>query len=92
VGDSVARDVLMAKRAGVFAIWAAYGADHGVAEYAALVRVSHWTKEEVTREQRLKEEARRVQPDYVAQSSFAEVATALGLDNTSHLWRKGRYA
>src|ERR1700730_2095588 len=28
VGDSIARDVLMAKRANVFVIWAAYGAHH----------------------------------------------------------------
>jgi phosphoglycolate phosphatase len=41
VGDSVARDVLMAKRAGVFAIWAEYGAKHDNDSYAALVRISH---------------------------------------------------
>jgi FMN phosphatase YigB (HAD superfamily) len=82
VGDSVARDMLMAKRAGVFAIWAAYGARHNSAMYAALVRVSHWTAEEVAREQRLKVEAKAIQPDYVAQSSFAEVAIALGISAT----------
>jgi phosphoglycolate phosphatase-like HAD superfamily hydrolase len=77
VGDSVARDMLMAKRAGVFAIWAAYGAEHSAAQYGALVRVSHWTAEEVAREQLLKEEAKSIKPDYVAHSSFAEVAQPL---------------
>jgi phosphoglycolate phosphatase len=43
VGDSIARDVLMAKRARVFAIWAAYGARHDRRVYADLVRVTHWT-------------------------------------------------
>ena len=38
VGDSVARDVLMAKRANVFAIWAAYGAQHPPVMYGDLVR------------------------------------------------------
>lgn len=79
VGDSIARDMLMAKRAGVYAIWAAYGAEHPPAMYSALVRVSHWTAEEVAREQRLKDEARTIKPDYVAHSSFAEVAAALGI-------------
>ena len=79
VGDSVARDMLMAKRAGVFAIWAAYGAEHSSAMYGALVRISHWTPEEVARERGLKDEAKAIQPDYIARSSFAEVATALGI-------------
>jgi phosphoglycolate phosphatase len=79
IGDSIARDVLMAKRAGVFAIWAAYGAKHDAAMYDALVRISHWTPEEVARERRLKEEARTIEPDYSAHRSFAEVLRPLGL-------------
>jgi FMN phosphatase YigB (HAD superfamily) len=82
VGDSIARDVLMAKRAGVYAIWAAYGAEHSSAMYSALVRVSHWTTEDIVNEQELKKEAMTIKPDYVAHSSFAEVATALGVSVT----------
>jgi FMN phosphatase YigB (HAD superfamily) len=77
VGDSVAKDMLMAKRAGVFAIWAAYGARHNKDLYAALVRVSHWTAEEVAEESRLRAEAVSVKPDYVARQSFREVLAAL---------------
>jgi phosphoglycolate phosphatase len=84
VGDSVARDVLMAKRANVFAIWAAYGAQHPQGMYSDLVRVSHWTAEEIAREERLKEEAKDIKPDYVARSSFAEVITALEIKSTAH--------
>lgn len=80
IGDSVARDVLMAKRAGVYAIWAAYGAAPNSAMYSALVRVSHWTADEVARETRLREEAKSIEPDYVAHSSFGEVLTALGFE------------
>jgi phosphoglycolate phosphatase len=43
VGDSIARDILMAKQAGVFAIWAAYGAEHDPVVFNDLVRISHWT-------------------------------------------------
>lgn len=80
VGDSVARDILMAKRASVFSIWAAYGARHDPMMYRHLVRISHWTSEEIAREQRLKEEAKNIEPDYIASRSFAEVLTALGID------------
>ena len=77
VGDSIARDMLMAKRAGVFAIWAAYGAQHDPKTYADLVRVTHWTPDEIAREQRLKAEATSIRPDYTASSSFLDVLAAL---------------
>lgn len=77
VGDSIARDVLMAKRAGVYAIWAAYGAHHNEQEYAALVRITHWTSADVEREKKLRKEAERLSPDFIAQSSFSEIADAL---------------
>lgn len=77
VGDSIARDILMAKRAGVYSIWAQYGAEHDPETYAKLVRISHWTSDEVANELRLKEEAKSIQPDYIARTSFAEVLTAL---------------
>jgi hypothetical protein len=74
----------MATRANVFAIWAAYGAHHDTALYAALVRVSHWTADEVAREQKLKEEAKNIAPDYIARKSFAEVPVALGILTLPH--------
>jgi len=77
VGDSIARDILMAKRAGVFSIWAEYGSVHDPNLYSKLVRVTHWTPAEVAREQLLKEEARNVQPDFVARTSFAEIVDGL---------------
>jgi phosphoglycolate phosphatase-like HAD superfamily hydrolase len=79
VGDSIARDILMANRAAVFSIWAEYGARHDAQLYAQLVRISHWTPEEVATELRLKEEAKAIRPDYIARNSFAEVLSALDI-------------
>jgi FMN phosphatase YigB (HAD superfamily) len=80
VGDSIARDVLMAKRAKVYAIWAAYGARHDPGLYRSLVRISHWTADEVAREQKLKDEARQISPDYIARRSFSEVLIPLSIN------------
>ena len=79
VGDSIARDILMAKRADIFSIWAAYGAQHDAEQYSKLLRISHWTSDEISREVRLKEEAKDIRPDYIARTSFAEVLTALDI-------------
>jgi len=79
IGDSIARDVLMARKASVFAVWAAYGAKHDPAMYKALVRVSHWTEAEVTREQQLMEQAKDLPPDYTAES-FADIIGVLGIN------------
>lgn len=84
VGDSVARDILMAKRAGIFAIWAAYGSRHDVRLYEQLVRISHWTPDEVARERKLTEEAKGIAPDFIAHHSFPEVLTALDVDARKH--------
>lgn len=78
VGDSIARDILMAKTANVYAIWAKYGSTHSEEQYAALVRISHWTPEDVEREQRLKKQAEGIKPDYVLENSFEEILDALG--------------
>lgn len=77
VGDSLARDILMAREAGVFAIWAKYGATHVAADYARLVRVSHWTAEDVKREKRSRERAAGIRPDWIAEQSFLEVVAAV---------------
>lgn len=50
VGDSVARDMLMARQAGAFAVWAEYGSKPHPSMYEKLVRISHWTAEDVARE------------------------------------------
>lgn len=77
VGDSLTRDVVMASDARVTSVWAKYGSNVSSDNYAKLVRVSHWTKEEVLRESELKE--RNVQPDIVLEESFSELKDKLAL-------------
>ena len=79
VGDSMARDMVMAKGAGVYAILAEYGARHSVDEYSRLVRVTHWTEEDVAREEELKEESKNIVPDAILKNSFTEIVDALEL-------------
>lgn len=76
VGDSMARDILMAKTANVFAIWAKYGG-HRQDQYQKLVRVTHWTDDDVEREKSLRVQAETIQPDAVLQLSFSEILGAL---------------
>ena len=73
VGDSIAKDILMAKRAGVFGIWAKYGSILDSDAYEKLVRVSHWTDEDVYKERRYSKEAKLIQPDFIATESFQEI-------------------
>lgn len=67
----------MAKRAHVYAIWAKYGTNHNETDYQRLVRVSHWTDEDIRREKTLAIEVSSISPDYIAENSFAEVLSAL---------------
>lgn len=85
IGDSLSKDVLMAKRAGVFSIWAKYGTRHDASAYEKLVRVSHWTHEDIVRENALKHEADKVVPDFIAERSFKEVLNILQQIQELHL-------
>ncbi len=77
VGDSIARDVMMAKDVGVTAAWAKYGTHHSEEEYSALVRVTHWTNEDVMREADLKLRSAGIVPDLILETSFMEVLNYL---------------
>ena len=79
IGDSIARDVLMAKRSDVFAIWASYGTKHDPDKFRKLVRVTHRTKEDVKREEKLTEEGQSYKPDFVAESAFSDILKLFGL-------------
>jgi|SRR5579872_5750001 len=76
IGDSIARDVMMAKGVGVYAIWAAYGSQHDKNQYDLLVRISHWTTADVQREKRLAQAALAIKPDFIAKSTFSEILNA----------------
>ena len=79
VGDSLTRDMLMSIDAGLFSIWAKYGASADRELYDKLVRISHWTPEEVAREASLKHRTSNIAPDFVADRDFFQVGAALGI-------------
>lgn len=63
IGDSLVRDVYMAKMAGSQAAWAKFGTLYDRALWQQLVRVTHWTDADVEREQQLRQDAAAVKPD-----------------------------
>lgn len=64
VGDSLTRDIWMAKQAGMTAVWARYGLAYDPTLWEVLVRITHWTPEDVVREAQLKRDSGRVEPDF----------------------------
>lgn len=84
VGDSLTRDMSMAKAAGVHAVWAQYGTRFDRQHWKVLVSVTHWTEEDVAREGMLKQIFRDVQPDDTINSftELLDVMERVGL-NTS---------
>ncbi|HZX30186.1 MAG TPA: HAD family hydrolase [Rhodocyclaceae bacterium] len=72
IGDSLTRDMSMAKSAGVTAAWAKYGTEYDRQLWNLLVRITHWTAEDVRREEDLKLQYANVRPDLVI-NSFADL-------------------
>lgn len=77
VGDSLTRDMLLAKQSGVTSAWARYGTRHDPGLYEQLIRISHWTPHDIARERQLKSEASGLAPDYVLDRSFNELLCVL---------------
>lgn len=73
IGDSISKDVFMAKKAGCLAIWAKYGVRRDPDMYEQLVRISHWTDEDIRRERNFANEAATVVPDLTCEQSIAEI-------------------
>jgi FMN phosphatase YigB (HAD superfamily) len=78
VGDSLTRDMSMAKAAGLNSVWARYGTHYDRALWNTLVRVTHWTEADVRREEELRHKFSHVEPDYVI-DSFSEVLDLSGI-------------
>jgi phosphoglycolate phosphatase len=72
VGDSISRDIFMANRAGVHSAWAHYGGIYDPTLWQRLVRVTHWSTDDVERERILREQSKSAQPD-VELGAFSEV-------------------
>lgn len=73
VGDNLARDVGMARRAGAFAAWAAYGTRHDGEDWDVLKRVSHWRPEDVQRFEDRELDVLRAAAHVTLDESFSEI-------------------
>jgi len=71
VGDSLIKDVAMAKDAGVSDVWAKYGQSQSTAGYQLLRDVTHWTDADVEREKKISQN--EVRPSRELPSSFSEI-------------------
>lgn len=80
VGDSLSKDVLMAKRAHCYSIWAKYGAHTDARMYERLIRISHWTAEDILNEKNYSREAKKYSPDFTCERSIAEILVLLRND------------
>ena len=63
--DSISRDVGMAKSAGAWAAWAKYGTVYDRSLWPRLVRVTHWTPDDVERAKRADDLLGKTKPDVV---------------------------
>lgn len=72
VGDNLMKDVAMAQDCGLADVYARYGSAHKRPEYKLLQEVTHWTPEEVAREQRIKERE-HVHPTHTLERTFSEI-------------------
>lgn len=64
IGDSLVKDVAMARQAGVKAIWARYGTQFDKKLWEVLVRVTHWTEKDVREAAGLRNQFQDIKPDY----------------------------
>lgn len=64
IGDSIIKDISMANSAGIESILASYGKQHNPEYWDVLVSITHWSKDDVLRESKLKELYSHVIPTY----------------------------
>jgi len=63
VGDSLSRDIAMAQGISMNTAWAAYGVQHVPEDWQTLLRITHWTAEDVARVEATRERFKNVKPD-----------------------------
>ncbi|MBD5450602.1 MAG: HAD family hydrolase [Lachnospiraceae bacterium] len=70
IGDSLSKDMLMAKQAGVVSIWCDYPKDDIAELYSKLVAISHWNEQDFKQEEKYKNEwkVNNYSPDYTIHS------------------------
>lgn len=73
IGDSLYKDVAMARDVGVLDVHAQYGESQRRPEYRLLQNVSHWTEADVERERGITAKGADFTPTIVLKDSFAEI-------------------
>lgn len=73
VGDSIPRDIGMAKSAGAYAAWAKYGTQYSAEDWQSLVRVTHWTAADVARAEQARARYGNTTPDAVLEARMDEL-------------------
>jgi FMN phosphatase YigB (HAD superfamily) len=73
IGDSMSRDIAMAKDAGVWAAWAQYGGRYDQELWNRLTQVTHWEEEDVQRAEQDKPYTGSTTPDWVLRDSMQEI-------------------
>ena len=84
IGDSIARDVGMAKAAGTWAAWAEYGTKYDASLWKRLVRITHWTSADVRRVEEAQRQFGRAKPDAVLDDSMAQVLSRFRFGKPQH--------
>lgn len=79
IGDSIPKDVSMAKKAGIYSIWAKYGTEIDKLLYSKLIQVSHWSTVDVERERELGLQSDGVSPDFTCDLGFEQVLEAVDI-------------
>lgn len=74
----------MAKKAGTLGAWAKYGTQHDPELWKKLVRVTHWTKSDVEREELLKQQFAGNKPD-IELDNVGELTSKVEFIPTLHL-------
>jgi len=72
IGDSIVKDISMANDAGVTSVWAEYGKQHTPDFWSLLVSITHWTDEDVKREESLKAALSQSKPAITAKA-FSDI-------------------
>lgn len=84
IGDSITKDIYMAKMAGITSVLCKYPCDFQSANdlYQKLVAISHWTDEDFQREKEIKQicQSDNIQPDYMV-DSFEQLIEIVKLFN-----------
>ncbi|CAM2009218.1 HAD family hydrolase [Acanthopleuribacter pedis] len=73
IGDSLIKDMSMAVEAGLASAWAKYGTHHPDEAWKKLVRISHWTEEDVAQAETLRMRYPNLEPDAVLDQSFEQI-------------------